>query len=166
MISGTFKIFLFTGAIFELIFPPGGKSWDLTDSCFPYTFGPIFIPPIHFRSNSSFFLNQFLANSGVFTHHPIFNRWFCKLILRISARFDCLWVKTSFHSFLKRGASPMTRASLWSLWRFFVSKHHCKLFHGKFYRFFLCNKSHYNPTVILTDIDYKFICNKIYKNYY
>ena len=44
-------------------FPPGGKSLDLTDSCFPYTFGPIFIPPIHFRSNSSFFLNQFLANS-------------------------------------------------------------------------------------------------------
>ena len=67
MISGTFKIFLFTGAIFERIFPPGGKSWDLTDSCFPYTFGPIFIPPIHFRSNSSFFLNQFLANSVLAT---------------------------------------------------------------------------------------------------
>ena len=69
LISGTFKFFLFTGAIFERIFPPGGKSWDLTDSCFPYTFGPIFIPPIHFRSNSSFFLNQFLANSGITVLH-------------------------------------------------------------------------------------------------
>ena len=27
---------------------------------------------------------------------------------------------------------------------------HCKFFHGKFYRFWLCNKSHYSPVIRLT----------------
>ena len=42
---------------------------------------------------------------------------------------------------------------------------HCKLFHGKFYRLFLCNKFHYSPTMILTEIDYKFESYKFYKSY-
>ena len=42
---------------------------------------------------------------------------------------------------------------------------HCKFFHGKFYRFWLCNKSHYSSIMILTDFDYKFDCFKIFQSY-
>ena len=59
LISGTFKFFLFTGAIFERIFPPRGKPWDLDESCFPYTFGPTFMPPIHFWRRTQKKLNHF-----------------------------------------------------------------------------------------------------------
>ena len=59
LISGTFKFSLFTGAIFERIFPPRGKPWDLDESCFPYTFGPTFMPPIHFWRRTQKKLNHF-----------------------------------------------------------------------------------------------------------
>ena len=42
---------------------------------------------------------------------------------------------------------------------------HCKFFHGKFYRFFLCNFSHYSSTMIFIKIDYKSNYSKIYMNY-
>ena len=42
---------------------------------------------------------------------------------------------------------------------------HCKFFHGIFYRFCLCNKSHYSPIMILIDFDDKFDCFKIFKSY-
>ena len=59
LISGTFNFFLFTDAIFEQIFPPRGKFWDLDESCFPYTFGPTFMPPIHFWCRTQKNLNLF-----------------------------------------------------------------------------------------------------------
>ena len=40
---------------------------------------------------------------------------------------------------------------------------HCKFFHGKFYRFCLCNFSHYSPTMIFTVKDYKSNYFKIYE---
>ena len=42
---------------------------------------------------------------------------------------------------------------------------HCKFFHGKFYRLFLCNFSHYSSTIIFTKIDFKSNYSKIYMNY-
>ena len=57
---GHFKKFLFTGAIFERIFPPRGEPYDFDNSCFPYTFGPTFMPPICFGGYSSSNSNQFL----------------------------------------------------------------------------------------------------------
>ena len=47
------KKFLFTGAIFERIFPPRGAFYDLFDPCFPYTFCPSFITPIGFGGYTS-----------------------------------------------------------------------------------------------------------------
>ena len=48
LISGTFWKNLFSGAIFEQIFQPKGEVWDLVEACFPNTFSPSFLPPIHF----------------------------------------------------------------------------------------------------------------------
>ena len=42
---------------------------------------------------------------------------------------------------------------------------HCKFFHGKFYRFFLCNFSHYSLTMIFTEKDCETNHFKIYENY-
>ena len=42
---------------------------------------------------------------------------------------------------------------------------HCKFFHGKFYRFFLCNFSHYSLTMIFTEKDFETNHLKIYENY-
>ena len=49
-------------------------------------------------------------------------------------------------------------------WRV-VQDLHCKFFHGKFYRFCLCNFSHYSPFMIFTEKDFKFDCFKIFENY-
>ena len=38
---------------------------------------------------------------------------------------------------------------------------HCKFFHCKFYRFYLCNFSHYSPNIIFTEKDHKSNCFKI-----
>ena len=63
LISGTFKFFLFTGAIFERIFPPRGALKDLFEPYFPFTFCHSFLTPIGFGCYSSNNLNQFLAHS-------------------------------------------------------------------------------------------------------
>ena len=46
---------------FSSIFQPKGKSQDLVEPCFPYTFYPSFMPPICSGGYSSFNLNHFLA---------------------------------------------------------------------------------------------------------
>ena len=75
MISGTFKNFLFTGAIFERIFPPRGEPYDFANSCFPYTFGPTFMPPIRFGGYSSSNSNQFLPHCDLTSVSSIFEIW-------------------------------------------------------------------------------------------
>ena len=62
MILGTFKKLLFTGAIFERIFPPRGEPYDFANSCFVYTFGSTFMPPIRFGGVSLSNSNQFLPH--------------------------------------------------------------------------------------------------------
>ena len=42
---------------------------------------------------------------------------------------------------------------------------HCKFFQGEFYRFFLCNFSHYSLTMIFTEKDFETNHLKIYENY-
>ena len=42
---------------------------------------------------------------------------------------------------------------------------HIQFFHGSFYRFFLCNFSHYSPTTIFTEKDFETNHLKIYENY-
>ena len=42
---------------------------------------------------------------------------------------------------------------------------HVQFFHGNFYRFFLCNFSHYSSTMIFTIFYYKSNYSKIYINY-
>ena len=63
----TFFKNLCTKADFERIFWPKGKGQDLNDSCFPYTFSPSFMSPIHSWGNSSKNLNSILAQCAVQT---------------------------------------------------------------------------------------------------
>ena len=53
--------------------------------------------------------------------------------------------------------------SLWGFW-FEIKWHsiHCKFFHGKFHRFWLCNKSHCSSIIISIDFDDKFDFFKIF----
>ena len=47
-ILSLFWFCLFTTANFEWIFLSRGEVYDFGDTCFPYTFGPSFMSPIHF----------------------------------------------------------------------------------------------------------------------
>ena len=65
---------------FSSIFQPKGKSQDLVEPCFPYTFYPSFMPPIRSEGYSSFILNHFLAHCALLSYRVSFCINFLKKI--------------------------------------------------------------------------------------
>ena len=61
MISGTFKIFLFSEPDFEAIFLEKGALSDFDFHFFSDTMGPSFVPPVHFWRSPFSISIHFLA---------------------------------------------------------------------------------------------------------
>ena len=62
MISGTFKIFLFSEPDFEAIFLEKGALSDFDFHFFSDTMGPSFVPPVHFWRSPFSISIHFLAH--------------------------------------------------------------------------------------------------------
>ena len=73
MISGTFKVFLFSEPDFEAIFLEKGALSDFDFHFFSDTMGPSFVPPVHFWRSPFSISIHFLARGETFENKLIYN---------------------------------------------------------------------------------------------